>query len=381
MSEQSIPQEDTTEDQISPEWDKIETIQNFLAKALRQHDGGRQIEASDILSKAEAMLVEKPAEAETKVPPDIASGAIDYWAHVAKRKTTVGTSLAGLDSILGGGLEPQRLMVLLGAPGGGKTTLANQIAVHAADSGRAVYYVTSEDIPFNLLAKTLARQSQTNYTAILKGNGDQREKIALALKTYQESQASTRLRYLDATMGTTLSTIRERAATHFEQFKEGGNGILIIDYLQRLARSLSAYREGKQDLRLAVTTLSEELRAMASSLDCCVIALAAQSRASGYGAGNGAGKNALASGKESGDIEYTADTVMAIVDDEQRKMQVPWLQAKVLRVDKNRQGPAGDNCVLNLDWYSERQQFTEAFEVAAEDTEDTFNGRKRGGRK
>ena len=383
MIEQPIPQDDTTDNETSPKWSKIEAAQNYLAKVLRQHDGGRQIEADDILRKVEAMLAEKSAEAETKAPPDIASGAIDYWGHVAKRKSTVGTSLAGLDTILGGGLEPQRLMVLLGAPGGGKTTLANQMAVHAADSGRPVFYVTSEDIPFNLLAKTLARQSQTSYTAILKGYKDQWESIEQALKTYQQSKAATHLRYLDATMGTTLSTIKERAAAHFEQFKEGGNGILVIDYLQRLARSLSAYREGKQDLRLAVTALSEELRAIATGLDCCVIALAAQSRASGYGNGNGAGKNALASGKESGDIEYTADTVMAIVDDEMRTMQVPWLQAKVLRVDKNRQGPAGDNCALNLDWYAERQQFTEAFEVETEETEDTspFNGKKRGGRR
>jgi replicative DNA helicase len=150
-----------------------------------------------------------------------------------------------------------------------------------------------------------------------------------------------------------------------------------------VARSLPAFRAGSQDVRLAVTALSEELRAIATGLDCCVIALAAQSRASGYGNGNGASKNTLASGKESGDIEYTADTVMAIVDDEMRTMQVPWLQAKVLRVDKNRQGPAGDNCVLNLDWYSERQQFTEAFEAETEDIEDAspFNGKKRRGRK
>jgi replicative DNA helicase len=382
VTEQSIPYDDSTDSETSPEWEKIEEVQNFLAKALRQHDSGKHIEAETVLRKAEAMFALKPDETESKEPPDIASGAIDYWAHVAKRKATVGTSLTGLDKILGGGLEPQRLMILLGAPGGGKTTLANQIAVHAADSGRPVYYVTSEDIPFNLLAKTLARQSQTNYTAILKGYEDQRARIEQALKTYQESQAATRLRYLDATMGTSLSTIRERAAAHFEQFKDGGNGILVIDYLQRVARSLPAFRAGSQDVRLAVTALSEELRALATGLDCCVIALAAQSRASGYGAGNGAAKNALASGKESGDIEYTADTVMAIVDDEQRKMDVPWLQAKVLRVDKNRQGPAGDNCVLNLDWYSERQQFTEAFERDAEEEEiSRSNGRSRGGRK
>jgi replicative DNA helicase len=378
VSEQTIPSDDSTEQKSSPEWNKIEEVQNYLAKALRQHDGGREIEASDVLSKVAALLAKKSPETD-KEPPDIASGAIDYWGHVVKRKTTVGTSLAGLDTLLGGGLEPQRLMVLLGAPGGGKTTLANQIAVHAADSGRPVLYVTSEDLPFTLLAKTLARQGQISYTAVLKGYEDQKGKLEQVLRTYQESRAATRLRYLDATMGTTLSTIRERAAAHFEQFKDGGNGLLVVDYLQRLARGLSAYRAGRQDLRLAVTALAEELRGMATGLDCCVMALAAQHRASGYGAA----KNALASGKESGDIEYTADVMMALGDDEMRPVQVPWLQAKVLRVDKNRQGPAGDDCLLNLDWYADRQQFTEAYDVQTEENEEMSpsHGRKRWGKK
>lgn len=379
MSDQSIQQHDTTENQVSPEWDKIEALQNYLAKALRQHDGGRQIEVSEVLSKASTMLVEESAEANTEMSPDIASGAIDYWAHVAKRKATVGTSLAGLDNILGGGLESQRLMVLLGAPGGGKTTLANQIAVHAADSGRPVLYVTSEDLPFTLLAKTLARQGQVPYTSVLKGYEDYRGNIEQALQSYRESKAATRLRYLDATMGTTLSTVRACAQSHFEAFKDGGSGILVIDYLQRLARSLASYRSGNTDLRLAVTSMAEELRAIATELDCCVIALAAQHRASGYGAS----KNALASAKESGDIEYTADVIMAITEDTERTMLNSWLQPRILRVDKNRQGPSGDDCILNLDWYPDRQQFTEAFAVQTEEVEETSssNGRKRGGRR
>lgn len=367
MSEQTIPEDNNTQDQPSAEWEQIETLQNYLAKSLRQHDGGRKIEADAVLKHLDILLTKKQTDTVQKAPADIASGAIDYWAHVAKRKETVGTGLAGLDSILGGGLEPQRLMILLGAPGGGKTTLANQMAVHAANSGRPVLYVTSEDVPFNLLAKTLARQGQLRYTAVLKGYEDEKPLITKTLLDYQESLAATRLRYLDATMGTSLSIIKERAQTHFEQFKDGGSGILVIDYLQRIARCLSSYRDGKQDLRLAVTAISEELRSIATGLDCCVLALAAQHRASGYGAG----KNALASGKESGDIEYTADMVMAIGEDEQRSSAVTWLQPKILRVDKNRQGPSGDNCIVNLDWYSERQQFTEAFAIESPLDEDT----------
>jgi len=373
MDETTNPIDDNTETETSPAWAKIEAAQNYLAKAVRQHDGGRPIEAGDVLGKVQAMLVERPPETD-KEPPDIASGAIDYWAHVAKRKETVGTGLKGLNGMLGGGLEAQRLMILLGAPGGGKTTLANQMAVHAADSRRPVLYVTSEDIPFNLLAKTLARQGKLPYDAVLKGYTDKEALIKQAIETYRESLAATRLRYLDATMGTSLSTIRECAQAHFEQFKEGGSGILVIDYLQRLARAIPSYRDGRQDLRLVVTDLMTELRAIAGALDCCVLALAAQHRASGYKAT----ENALASGKESGDIEYTADVVMAIGDDnnENRVPTASWLDPKLLRIDKNRQGALG---CINLDWYGERQQFTEA---AAPDGSETVGsngtGKNRG---
>lgn len=370
MNDSSIPFDDTTQDQDSLKWDKIEGLQNYLAKMLRQHDGGKQIETDNVWSQVASMISDRAPETEQSGPPDIASGDIDYDAQVAKRRETVGTGIAGLNNMLSGGLESQRLLALLGGPGGGKTSLANQIAVHAADSGRPVLYVTSEDIPFNLLAKTLARQGKIDFSAVLKGYEDKKELISQALASYRNSPAATRLRYLDATVGTSLSIIQACAAAHFEAFKYGGNGILVIDYLQRLARSLSAYRDGKQDIRLAVTGIAEELRKIATELDCCVIALASQNRNSGYSAD----RNALATGKESGDIEYTADVVMAIGADERddRLPTTDWLDPKILRIDKNRQGVTGE---ILLDWYGSRQQFTEAPK-----DEDVSKG-KKGGRK
>lgn len=344
MSEQiSLPTDDT------PEWERIEQMQNYLANALRKHDGGRDLQAQKVVSELRSLLDQRPTANKSLV--NIASGEIDYWSHVAKRKETVGTGLTSLDDMLGGGLESQRLMVLLGAPGGGKTTLANQMAVHAADSGRPVMYVTSEDVPFNLLAKTLARQGQIPYTAVLKGREAEKQQIIEALRTYRTSLAAQRLHYIDATLMIELEAVRDAAQAHFEQYKDAGQGILVIDYLQRLARGLASYRAGNGDLRLAVTYLTEQLRGIATALDCCVLALASQNRASGYGAGS----NALSSGKESGDIEYTADIVLSIGDSEKREPATAFLVPKVLRLDKNRQGGTG---LIELDWYPEQQQFT-----------------------
>jgi replicative DNA helicase len=326
----------------------------------------------------------KPQEGDTSLY--IPSGMVDYLSQIEKRKVvkTVGTSLSELDKILGGGLEPQRLMVLLGAPGGGKTTLANQIAYSAAMASRPVLFVSSEEPPFSLLSKTLARIGKIPYSAVLKGHDEWMDTIKKVLQAYQRSMAATRLAYMDVTMGGSLDRIEKGAEQLFEQFKAEGNGILIIDYLQNFARQLMAYRSGKQDIRLAVTEISQRLRTIAASLDCTVIALASQHRASQYDAT----KNALATGKESGDIEYTADVIMAIGDGSTVERSAPeGFTAKVLRVDKNRQGAAGDTCVIDLNWNGMYQQFTQVFadESASEDVvvdiPASNNGHKKGNRK
>jgi replicative DNA helicase len=323
---------------------------------------------------------------EKETPLYIPSGMVDYLAQLEKRKEveTVGTSLAELDQVLGGGLEPQRLMVLLGAPGGGKTTLANQMACSAAMAGRPVLFVSSEEPPFSLLSKTLARFGRIPYTSVLKGHEEWMQKIEQTLCAYQETQAATHLAYMDITMGGTLDRIEKGAESLFAQFKSGGNGILIIDYLQNFARQLLAYRDGKQDLRLAVTEIATRLRAIASSLDCTVIALASQHRASQYDAT----KNALSTGKESGDIEYTADVIMSIGDGSTSERTAPdGFTAKVLRVDKNRQGVAGDTCAIDLNWSGIHQEFTQVFDDGTTsddftDIDPSLNGhsRKRAGR-
>jgi replicative DNA helicase len=192
---------------------------------------------------------------------------------------------------------------------------------------------------------------------------------------------------MDITMGGTLETIESGAEKLFDQFKSNGNGILVLDYLQNVARQLiSSRRSATQDVRLAVTEISTKLRAMASSLDCTVIALASQHREA-YKA-NDASRNALSSGKESGDIEYTADVVMSIVDGSTSERIAPGgFTAKVLRVDKNRQGAAGDTCAIDLDWSGQYQQFTEVYSRVEEgafvavDTSSNGNSSKRAGRK
>ena len=56
--------------------------------------------------------------------------------------TRAGTGIAGLDDILHGGLAPDRLYLLEGMPGSGKTTLAFQFLLEGVRRGEPVLYVT-----------------------------------------------------------------------------------------------------------------------------------------------------------------------------------------------------------------------------------------------
>jgi circadian clock protein KaiC len=60
-------------------------------------------------------------------------------AEIADR---AGTGVPGLDTVLAGGILHRSSTIIQGAPGSGKTVLANQIAFHQASRGSRVLYVT-----------------------------------------------------------------------------------------------------------------------------------------------------------------------------------------------------------------------------------------------
>jgi circadian clock protein KaiC len=62
------------------------------------------------------------------------------------------TGITGLDNILGGGLTPNRVYLIEGSPGAGKTTLALQFLLKGAALGGAGLYITLSEMRSELLA-------------------------------------------------------------------------------------------------------------------------------------------------------------------------------------------------------------------------------------
>jgi circadian clock protein KaiC len=58
------------------------------------------------------------------------------------RATRISTGIPDLDSVLGGGLTAQRVYLLEGTPGSGKTTIALQFLLNGAKEGERGLYIT-----------------------------------------------------------------------------------------------------------------------------------------------------------------------------------------------------------------------------------------------
>jgi circadian clock protein KaiC len=78
----------------------------------------------------------------------------------------VTTGNVGADTILGGGFPVNSINVIMGAPGTGKTLLAQQLALHNADPERPVLYLTTLSEPLSKVVTYLQSMSFYDETKV-----------------------------------------------------------------------------------------------------------------------------------------------------------------------------------------------------------------------
>jgi replicative DNA helicase len=248
-------------------------------------------------------------------------------------RATLGTptGLADLDRTLNG-LNPG-LYVMGGSPGVGKTSLALQWAMKAAEEVPVVY-VTYENSPSNLTLKAIGRLANISPSDVDRGQAD--------LAKLQEGAAdfgkiAHRLAFVEGTASTTTSSIQGQARQAMA--RHGARRCLVIvDYLQRMAHA-----SGYGTLRENVSALTLGLRKLATQLDSPVLAISSLSR----GVNNYAHPT-LEALKESGDLEFTADVVLLLGKREDALGRGPRKMVD-LEVAKNRFGEAGGKVGLSFD--------------------------------
>jgi len=246
-------------------------------------------------------------EAHRTAHPD---ALLDFWEKIQTRAyEPYKTELPFFDNLLGGGVIRQTILLLMAAPSAGKTTLCMQIAEQMAAHGKPVVYLNLEMSTEQMLAKAisgrLARKGKS-YSALkilqgFKWTDEEHEDIAAAVDEYREKIASC-LSYNPTGIKSDLESIRAYINTLGERAKAAGQEapVIVLDYLHLVsAKGLDVQELIKQTVVM--------LKTYAIKYDTFCIAITATNRAS-----NEAGQISASSGRDSSNLEYTADYQLSL---------------------------------------------------------------------
>ncbi len=230
------------------------------------------------------------------------------------RISGVATGFTDVDSLLGG-LQPSDLLILAGRPGMGKTSLATNMAFHAARAwaqdiedgaqvprGASVLFFSLEMAAQQLSARILSEQTEIEMWKIRNGKFSESEweKFVLSMQ-----DLSTLPLFIDDTGGISIAQIAARAR---RLKREKQIGLIVIDYLQLIEPSRRAENRVQE-----ITEVTKGLKALAKELNVPVLALSQLSR--GVDARDDK-RPVLSDLRESGSIEQDADVVMFVYREE-----------------------------------------------------------------
>lgn len=269
----------------------------------------------------------------------------------------ISTKLIEIDKITGG-LQNSDLVILAARPSMGKTSLAINIGVNAAESfaaeaiennhkAKAVAFFSLEMSADQIAARILSMKTGIEGSKIRSGHINREEFDTISTTSAKIGEMNF---FIDDTPALSISGIRTRA----RRMKRQQNiGLIIIDYLQ-LARGTGYSKEMNRVQEIG--EISQGLKAIAKELNIPVLALSQLSRA----VESREDKRPLLSDlRESGNIEQDADVVMFIYREEyylrnkdsqlfenQEMLSKIKNLAEVI-VSKQRNGPTG-KCILHF---------------------------------
>jgi replicative DNA helicase len=297
-------------------------------------------------------LAEKRREGDLRAVSELMEQTLDLLDKMKASSsgvTGLSTGYVDLDMQLTG-LHPGELIILAARPGIGKTSLAMNIAMHAALKEDKAVAIFSLEMPADqLLMRLLASSARVDMKKLRGGRLTQHDE-----EKFQEMAGALYNApiYIDDSGG--LSPFDLRAKARRLKQKDPRLSLIVIDYLQLM------HQKGKVESRqLEVSEISRALKQLAKELEVPVIALSQLNRKVEERKG---GKPMLSDLRESGSIEQDADVVMFIHREDQDEGAPDGEEGAKSRtvipveliVAKQRNGPVGS---IDLVFLSEFTRF------------------------
>jgi replicative DNA helicase len=271
------------------------------------------------------------------VPPGLPSRLSDLILDAVRRMTDradgkekpIPLPWDTLAEPLGGGLWPG-LHVLVGNTSSGKTQLLLQAALHAARAGTPVLYVALEAGDVEMVARVLGLAAGRFWSTFYLGKD--RPVLDQALHDHRSELEGLPFHVLlGPPHGWDYNDLHETAAKVRQAYPARDRPLLVVlDYLQIIGDG-----DRREDLRERIGKAAYACRGVARDHDAAVLVASSTSR-EGYAIlsgrhtgrhkkgdeapealGQGDPSRLVGLGKESGEIEYSADTVMVLA-------QEPW---------------------------------------------------------
>ena len=293
---------------------------------------------------ADAQLQEKEAEAERERQKNTGTGIIDTFLETvqSRRYEPIKTGFLPFDDLTGG-LTRQGLIMLAAAPGTGKTTITAQLFEGMAQRGAQVLFINLEMSREQLIARSLCRYAweadgiDLPANRILQGyswDGETRERVYHAADGYKRDIAGNMMYFDREKIGAQLGDIVafiEREAAHAEAQGKPAP-LVVIDYLHIIESTDANGRA--EDIAATIKRSVTELKAFAIRHNTVVFAIIATNRES-----NKAGRMALESGRDTSNIEYSADMFIGL-------NYTAWENGEdtTIEEEKNRTGAGGRSC-------------------------------------
>jgi replicative DNA helicase len=230
-----------------------------------------------------------------------------------------------------GGLRGGDLLIIAARPSMGKSTLAINMAEHAAlkEGIRASVAIFSLEMPADqILTRMLSSVGSVHLGNLRSGKLTDSDWHRLTGATKQLQDAKI---FIDDTPALTPTELRARSR---RIKREHGLNLIVVDYLQ-----LMSVPGTKENRATEISEISRGLKGLAKELNCPVIALSQLNR----GVEQRENKKPVMSDlRESGAIEQDADMILLIYRDEVYNRETPKKGIAEIDLVKHRNGETGE---------------------------------------